>query len=39
MANGRDQSDPMRNLFHIPDQVEDAMDQLLQSLTDPAMIV
>jgi hypothetical protein len=27
------------DLFHIPDQVEDAMDQLLRSLTDPATIV
>ncbi|KAL3823354.1 hypothetical protein ACHAXA_008849 [Cyclostephanos tholiformis] len=30
---------PSCDLFHIPDQVEDAMDQLLRSLTDPATIV
>lgn len=39
MADGQDQSDLRCDLFRIPDQVEDAMDQLLRSLTDPATIV
>ena len=39
MVDGQDQSDPRCDLFYIPDQVEDAMDQLLRSLTDSATIV